>query len=228
MGFRCRVPSCQNAGMTRALLFASILALLAGCRTYSNLADPIVLVQTPQGTELGVSTTHGVAFLGRTAKAGRAELVVWFGDGPSIEPGLIEPIGGDLYTIDVPLKLPTVALSFRDPSDGEPVEIRGRGPSGPWKVDGRIVKLEGVEGILLEVQAPFDEASDQTGAGIFVLGDDGHSRLLGLLSGRLALIGEGPDRVVLTAVGPTDLWRLVAYRRDLREQEPAVRRPDLL
>ena len=215
-------------GMTRALLLASLLAFVPGCRTYSNLADPIVLVQTPGGTELGVSTTHGVAFLGRTARAGRAEVVVWFGDGPSIEPGLIEPIGGDLFTIDVPLRLPTVALSFQDPAHGDPVQILGRGASGPWKATGEIVRIEGVEGLLLEVVEPFDAPSDQTGAGVFVTGDDGRPRLLGLLSGRLALIGDGPDRTVLTAVGPTDLWRLVAYRRDLNQRRPPITRPDLL
>ncbi len=204
------------------------LFCLPACRTYYNLADPLVVVKTDGGSELGVSTTHGVAFLGSTARAGSAELIVWFGDGPSIEPALIEPIGGGLFVLDVPIQLPRVPLSFRVPADGEQVEIRGRGAEGPWKLLARVVRRAGVDGILLEMLEPFDLASDQTGAGVFVQGDDDRPRLLGLLSGRMALIGDGQDTTYLTVTGPTELWRLVAYRRDLKEQRDHPTRPDLL
>ena len=213
--------------MTRILLSALVLSVLPACRTYSNVADPLVLVQTRGGSELGVSTSHGVVFLGSTARAGEANLVVWFGDGPSIEPSLIEPIGGGLYTLDVPLALPSMPLSFRDPDDGERVELRGRGPSGPWRSDAAVVKHPAVAGILLEPPPEFRTASDQTGAGVFVLGENDRPRLLGLVSGRLVLIEEGQRRTFLTVVGPADLWRLVAYRRDLRETRLQPVRPDL-
>ncbi|MHC4893742.1 MAG: hypothetical protein ACYTFV_10325 [Planctomycetota bacterium] len=198
---------------------AFLLALSAtnlGCRTTEQQVDPTVILETSGGRELGVSTDYGVVFLGRTARAGGVDVAAWFGDGPSIEVSVIEPVGEGIFTADTDIFLPSVALSFRTPQAGEEVVIQGRDVEGRWRVPTTVARPDGADGLLLDIPLELEEPNDQTGAGIFVYDERGRSRLLGLLSGRVALTDSetGEVREYLTAVGPSTLWRLVSFRRD--------------
>ena len=110
-------------------------------------------IRTSGGSELGVATDYGVLFLGRTARSGEVRVVAWFGDGPSVEASVIEPLGGGLYTAETEIRLPTIPMSFRTPEPGERLYVVGRAegdlhrlaaavrqdgprlvrPRGPWR-----------------------------------------------------------------------------------------------
>jgi hypothetical protein len=213
----------------RPLLLAGLLSCLGACRSYPNLVEPTVVIETAGGLELGVSTDYGVVFLGQKGRTGQAEMVAFFGDGPSIEPILIEPLGAGLFLAQPGLELPAVQLTFADPAPGTRVQIRGRGPDGPWSSKAWIAADPRVEGLLLEVPEGFRLPNDQIGAGVYLREPGAPWRLLGLVSGHLALSGTSaePPREFLTAVGPRDLWRLPAHRREAPRRYPAPTRPDL-
>ncbi len=203
--------------------------------------DPAILVQTAGGYEQGVSTHYGVVFLGRTARTGDAEVTAWFGDGPSIESSVIEPLGGGLYTVETEIRLPDVTILYADPEAGTEVELTGYwGRDGKWTSNTRIARHPSVEGILLELPEDADEIPTLLGAGVYVEGPDrrewprlaGRNRarqLVGLVSGRIALSGaDGVTRNYLTVAGPESLWRLVTYRRRLTHKQRWVYREDIL
>jgi len=209
---------------------AALLALATSAACIAPDPDPTVLVRTSRGVELGASTTHGVVFLGSTAISGEAEVMAWFGDGPSLEPSLIEPLGAGLCTVDVDIDLPMVPLSFDLPAEGARVEIRGRDVAGAWTREARCVRDPLADGLLLTV--PDDPLpAESLGAGVYVRDRHERLRLLGLLTGRALLVdGAGDERgprEVLVAVGPADLWRVVSYGRNRHRPQPWVYREDL-
>ncbi len=214
--------------LRQALPLALLTLALPACRSFEDLADPTVVVETRAGSELGVSTEYGVVFLGSTADSGEATVIAWFGDGPSIEPALIEPLGPNLYVLNTEIRLPTAQLSYADPAHGTPVVVRGRSSAGAWVETTRVVRDDRIDGFLLEPIARLSGATDQTGAGVFLPGGTGDSELIGLVSGRLRFEDSGDPTEYLAVVGPTSLWRLVTYRRDVQEERPPVLRPDVL
>ncbi len=223
-------PSRRHGAVSMPIrLAAGIAALfLAGCAFDRKAVDPTVLVETRAGRELGVSTDWGIVFLGATAGFGRADVVVWYGDGPSIEPTVVEPIGGGLYVLDIEIRPPTVPLVFDEPAAGEWVELVGRNLDGRWRTRVRVVQHPAVLGLLLEIPTELSEPSDQVGAGVFVRDPSGVLALLGLVSGRIQLESPRGTGTYLTVVGPRDLWRLVAYRRDDALKHTNVYRDDIL
>lgn len=220
---------------SRALALTGAALLLCGCSTSKKVMDPTVMVRTEGGLELGVSTDYGVVFLGSTAQAGDADLTVWFGDGPSLEQTLIEPVGAGLYTLETQIRLPTVPLAFDQPAAGDELMLIGRDVNGTVELPLIAASDPRIEGLVFEVPPALLEGSDQTGAGVYQRSVTGELQLLGLLSGRIRLTAAGPGEdglpaevEYLTAVGPTSLWRLVTYRRDRHLAEPWVYRNDIL
>jgi hypothetical protein len=213
---------------TRPLPIVALLALAtAACRTPPIVVDPTVVLETRGGRELGVSTDYGVVFLGHTAQAGEVDVAVWFGDGPSLEPSVIEPVGGGIFTAGTEIRLPSVALSFEDPEAGTEVWIQGRDVQGRWRIKGRVARRPEVDGLLLAVPAELALPNDQTGAAVLVFDDADRLRLLGLVSGRIRLeTAEGTGQF-LTVVGPDSLWRLVSFRRDPHLDPPLPYRDDV-
>lgn len=213
-----------------ALPLAGLLLALGSASCVSADPDPTVLVRTSRGIELGASTIHGVVFLGTTATSGEADVMAWFGDGPSLEPSLVETIGGGLYTVDVDIDLPAVPLTFDLPPDGTPLEIRGRDSAGPWVRASRSVVDPLADGLLLDVPDESLPASS-LGAGVYVRDRRGELRLLGLLSGRALLVdptrATSDPREYLVALGPADLWRIVSFSRNRHRPDPWVYREDL-
>ena len=113
------MPLLHRSAALPALLLACLVA--TGCRGVRTAADPTLEVRSIGGQELAVSTDHGIVFLGRTARSGRVEITAWFGDGPSIEASVVEPLGGGLYTAVTEIRLPSVPLSFVTPRPGQEV-----------------------------------------------------------------------------------------------------------
>jgi len=210
-------------------LLALLLALATtACQGAKLQYDPTVIIDTRGGRELGVSTNYGIVFLGRTAGAGEADVAVWFGDGPSIEQSVIEPVGAGLYIVDTEIRVPSIPLGFDDPHDGAEVWIQGRDVNGRWRVETRVVRRPDVDGILLEVPPSLSGSTDQTGAGVFIRDDKGRARVLGLVSGRLILETAESTSSYLTVIGPETLWRLVSYRRDPHVRSRVPYRDDVL
>jgi len=105
----------EPSPVLRALRIASIvetatyLVLLAGI-AYHLAGGPRLTAIT--------GSVHGVVFLGRGATSGEAEVVGWFGDGPPIEPTLIEPLGPRPYSLGVEIELQKVPLGCELPPPG--------------------------------------------------------------------------------------------------------------
>ena len=218
----------------RASLFPRLAALVAcaalgSCVTSKEVVDPTILIHAPEGTELGVSTEFGTVFLGRYARGGEIDVSAWFGDGPSLETSVVEPIGAGLYTAETEILLPAVPLTFEQPKPGARVTVRGRVGAEPWELEGEVRTDPRVEGILLRPWAGLTGSPSQVGAGVYLGDSPEELRLLGLVSGRLRLIDADGDAVdYVTVVGPRDLWRLAAYRRDLSRKPRWVYREDVL
>lgn len=210
--------------------FLAVAALLPSCVGVRDLADPVLAIRTRNGNELGISTDYGVVFLGRTARSGAAEITAWYGDGPSIESTVIEPVGSGLFTAETEIRLPEVQLSFDDPKPGDELLVFGRDARGAWNEKVRVEEDPRVLGLVTTIPARLRGASDQIGAGVFVVPESGEKdkKLVGLVAGELTLTGADGERRYLAVVGPQDLWRLVTHRRDLVRKKRWVYREDIL
>lgn len=218
------------ASRARTCLPVLLFAALAACQGTRNVMDPILEIRTPGGQELGVSTEYGVLFLGRTARSGEVSVIAWYGDGPSLEISVIEPLGDGLYTAETLIRLPAIPITFRTPRPGDVVHVLGRRGAEAWEADATVLADPRVDGILLSIPSELDDSPDQIGAGIFV--DDpetGNRRLVGMVSGMLELADEhGAARRYLTAMGPEQIWRLVTRRQDLLQKRRWIYREDVL
>lgn len=217
----------------RSTLFLACLAALPACVGNRTLANPTLALRTSGGEELGVSTDYGIVFLGRTAQAGRVEIESWFGDGPNIEPAVIEPIGAGLYTAETEIRLAQVSMTFEDPAPGSKLLVVGMDHGQPWEEWVRVVSDPRVLGVITTIPARLRGRADQIGAGVYVVpGDDedetDQKRLVGLYAGQVRLSTRDGDKDYLAIIGPTDLWRLVAHRRDLLQRKRWVYREDIL
>jgi hypothetical protein len=214
----------------RPALAVCLLALLSACTASRKLADPVLLIETDGGRELGVSTEYGVVFLGRTARSGPVTVTAWFGDGPSMEASVIEPLGGGLYTAETEIRLPQVPMTFRTPLPGERVAVVGRRQRDWWYEFTYVASDVRVEGLILDPIPDLQNAPTQIGAGVYV--DDIENErylLIGLVSGTVRLTGpDGREREYLTVMGPEDLWRLVTFRREVEHKRRWVYREDIL
>ena len=206
------------------LLFLPLFASCVGTRT---VLDPTVQMVTSGGAELGVSTDYGVVFLGRTARSGPVQMTVWFGDGPSVETSIIEPVGSGLFTAEAEITLPSVPMDFDPPVAGETLLVIGRDANGPWETEVTAQADPRVWGSLLTIPQQLAGRADQVGAGVYREGDHGR-RLVGLVSGRLLLDADGKTTEYLTVIGPAHLWRLVTHRKDAGRRKPWVYREDIL
>jgi hypothetical protein len=215
---------------SRGLLPILLCAVLGSCQGTRNVMDPILEIRTPGGNELGVATDYGVLFLGRTARSGEVSVIAWYGDGPSLEISVIEPLGEGLYTAETQIRLPAIPITFRTPRPGDVVYVLGRHGAEDWEAEVTVQSDPRVEGILLSIPSELVNAPDQVGAGVFV--DDpetGKRRLVAMVSGTLELTDESGAAVrYLTAMGPEQIWRLVTRRQDLLQRRRWIYREDVL
>lgn len=195
-----------------------------------NVQQPTLQIQSDHGMELGVSTEYGVLFLGRTVRSGEIEVTAWYGDGPSIEPSVVEPLGGGLYTAQTEIELPTTRLTFQPPEPGAWVTVIGRRDGEVWETEAKVLSDPRVDGILLRTPPLLRSEEEQIGAGVFVLDPKGDRVLVGLVSGRLQLPHPDTGQPVsyLTVMGPNDTWRLVVHSRSIQRKKRFVYRDDVL
>ena len=222
------IPRAKQSKWHAFALPILVLAALASCSGTRKIIDPVVRIRTAGGSELGVSTEHGVVFLGTTAERGEVEVEAYFGDGPSIESSVIEPVGGGLFTAEMDIKLQSVALSFAEPRDGETLEIIGRKGNKRRTATAKVRTDPRVLGLLLEIPSGFTDDPDQVGAGVFRKESKFERELVGLVTGKIQLERRGKLRKYLTVAGPTVLWRFAAHRRDHLRRSPFVYREDIL
>jgi len=218
-----RIPALSIGSL--AIVVASALASCTGVRT---IADPVVHIRTPAGEELGVNTDYGLVFLGRTARSGPAEVTSWYGDGPSIEKVVIEPVGGSIYTAETEIRLPECVMEFETPAAGTELWIYGRDPYGPWKEKVTVLEEPRVLGIVTTIPQRLYGRPEFIGAGLFVVPEENEheKRLVGLVSGRVILQTKQGEREYLAICGPEHLWRLVA--RGAPERKRWIYREDVL
>ncbi|MFT5733144.1 MAG: hypothetical protein ACJAZN_001269 [Planctomycetota bacterium] len=217
----------RRAQPRRTLALLALLAL-ASCSGTRKLTDPVLNIRTSGGDELGVSTDHGVVFLGKYAERGEVDVTAFYGDGPTIERSVIEPVGGGLFTAEMDIELPKVPISFEEPRDGETLEIMGRKGNRKWSVLARVRTDPRVLGLLLEVPSGFPDDPDQVGAGVYRKHGRDDRELVGLVTGKIQLESRGSLRRYIAVSGPTVLWRFAAHRRDLLRKKPFVYREDIL
>ena len=213
----------RPAALAELLAVSLVSLVFVGCAGSRTLADPVVRITTEGGNELGVSTDYGVVFLGRTATRGPVAIEAHFGDGPSVERSITEPVGGGLFTALTEIELPSVPISFDPPRAGEALVVAGRTTQGQWERATSVVIDERVFGLLVESIGGALDEGDQVGAGVFRQINEYDRELVGLVSGKLTLDG----RTYLAVVGPEVTWRLVAHRRDLLRRKPWVYREDV-
>jgi hypothetical protein len=212
-------------------LFALVLWFLAACQGTRMVADPVLEVRGAEGaTELAVSTDYGLVFLGRTARSGPIEVTAWFGDGPSIEFTVVEPLGGGLFTAEPQIRLPRVPMSFETPRAGQTLRLIGRRGRSKWSADVTVRSDKAVAGLIVDVPGELADKPGQAGAGLYLAGPGEHDlRLVGLVTGEVEVTAaDGGARRYLTAVGPDQLWRLVTYRRNFPRQRKFVYRADVM
>jgi hypothetical protein len=221
-------PLAQRIAALATLFLATLTSGCAGMRT---LSDPTLLVETGGGRELGVATDYGVVFLGRTARSGPVRITAWFGDGPSLEKTVIEPIGPELCTAAMPIRMPDVTFDFRDPEPGETLRVFGRDAAGKWNAEVTVQSDPRILGLVTTIPARLRNAPDQIGAGVYtypVGGDERTKRLVGLVAGTIRLRTAEGEREYLAIIGPQELWRLVANRHDAGARRPWIYREDVL
>ena len=210
---------------------ALALALLAtACQGTRKLADPLIEVRGPEATELGVATDYGLVFLGRSARAGPVDVTAWFGDGPSTEQAVVEPLGGGLFTAEPEIRFPRVPIAFDTPAPGTRLLLVGRVGRERWQEEVEVLADPRVEGRLVRVPARLSTTPAE-GAGLFMVNPlaEHELKLVGLVSGRIALVAaDGKQVEYLAAFGPDQLWRLDAYRRDYPKRRKFVYRDDIL
>jgi hypothetical protein len=176
-----------------------------------------------------VSTEYGTVFLGRFARGGEIDVTAWFGDGPSLESSVVEPLGAGLFTAETEIRLPAVRLAFHQPRNGATVTVRGRNGANIWSLETAVRTDPRVDGILLQPTGSLTGSEEEIGAGVFIGEELEDYHLLGLVSGRIELVDAGGAVTeYVTVVGPTDLWRIVAHGRDLQRKAHWVYREDVL
>ena len=215
---------------TALLASLTLLLLLPSCIGSRKGVDPTLRILSEQGDELGVSTMYGVVFLGRHTNAGPVEIEAMFGDGPSIESSVVDPLGGGLFTAETDIRLPSVPLTFKELKPGQRVLVKGRRGRKSWERWVKVRKDDRVLGILLDTISQLDGEPDQIGAGVYLkpTSKPGDLRLVGIVSGRITLESEGNKRTYLTVEGPESLWRLVTFKRKDLKKRKWVYRDDVL
>jgi hypothetical protein len=209
----------------------SLVCALAACQGTRKLADPVLEIRGPELSELGVATDYGLVFLGRSARSGSVEVTAWFGDGPSLELAVVEPLGGGLFTAEPEIRFPRVPMSFVTPAPGTRLVVIGRVGAERWEAEVEVAGDPAIEGLITSIPSQVLDQDGQVGAGLYVLDplDERTKRLVGLVSGTIEIDdGSGGVRRYLTAVGPDQLWRLITYRREFPHKRKFVYRDDIL
>jgi hypothetical protein len=216
---------CPKSLATLAL--TASVAILSACNSVPKPHGP-VLIQTARGEEQGVNTPYGVVFLGRTANEGRCDVVVFYGDGPSVEPGEIRAAGADLYRVDLAVRAPASEISFTYPAPDDDLILSVVQDDSVDFYHTQVATAPGAGGTVVDLPGGFPATAAATGAGLYRK-EDGRYRLVGLVNGMARYEdASGRARSVLTYVGPRDLVPFVLQNKDQGRAVDAPRREDVI
>jgi hypothetical protein len=183
---------------------------------------PVVVIRTPGGTELGVTTDEGVFFLGRTAQEGPAKVLYWLGDSPLVESGEVRRRGGSIYEVLLDVDLPAVPISFEPLRPGESLVLIGVDDDWAWQYGVVVPEDPMASGTIVRWPSGLRIEPSQVGAGVFRDTGEGLT-LVGLVKataeieggGRFLLLAGLPElRVALLEPRSAVPVREVLYRAD--------------
>ena len=191
----------RNSSLRLAPLAAALL--LTACSGSRKLVDPVVVITTRNGMELGVTTQSGIVFTGATAERGEVEIEAWFGDGPTIERTIIEPVSDELFTAETDIVLPSVPISFDEPRDGESLQLMGRKDGARWSTSARVKTDPAGSGCCSRSPRASRTNSTRWGPACSALSEHRHE-LVGLVVGKVQLERNGSIERYPAVAGPTE------------------------
>ena len=166
--------------------------------------------------------------MGRTAREGRCDVTIYFGDGPSIEPGRIEVVDADLCLALLEIKSPRPKFPTHIPIPRTTYCWESSARRAPSSTVTRLATDMGVEGTAVHVPSGFPLSPSIVGAGIYRF-EDFRFRLVGVVNGVAHFqdkIGVGHD--VFTFLGPRNLARVAIYDRDRGRPKESPVRTDII
>lgn len=188
----------------RAVLLFATLPLLPACSAWLfsgehwiDRSQPVALVETTGGVELGATTEFGVLTLGRTATEGACRVHYFLGPTPLIDDGQIVATGSVFHRADIDLKTMLLPCMDRDPTPEDRLVAM-------WMPDPR-----STTSVSVQLSTDSDASGDvlvgdglnlPAGATVLRVVDDGYE-FVGLIAGRATLQGRsyyvfaGMDRV---------------------------------
>ena len=181
----------------RLLLVPCLVACTTGCTAWFfsgedqvDRSQPVALVETIGGVELGATTELGVLTLGRTAVEGPCRVHYFLGPTPIVETGALEAAGGGFTRAAIDLRTQHLRVLDRPPTPADELVAM-------WTPDGTTtrsvrVQLASVEGVRGDVLADPGEPLP-AGATVLCRGEDGGWLFAGLVAAR-ATVDAGPAR----------------------------------
>ena len=205
----------------RALLLAAA-ALAGGCS--STMPNGPIYVRTAGGTEQGVATQFGLVCLGKTARSGRCDVTVFYGDGPSSEPGQLTPIDANLCGIQIELRAPTCEVSYFYPSVDDELVIGLAGEREQVFYDTRLVREPGAtHRPLVEMPSGFPTEPFMIGAPVY-RHEDQRYRLVGLVTG----VTSAGGKQALECLWPREMAPLAITAPHREPWRPSPTRDDII
>lgn len=200
---------------------ALLLACLSACgiQRPEDGGPPVVAIETPGGTELGVNTDLGILFAGRTSQAGPCKLTVFFGATPVVENGEIQELRGGLYQTRTVARTASAPILMEHPLPGESLQLMGVRDGQVYTQSVSLAGDDDVSGNVLAVPSGF--TPDQVGAPLFVE-RDGRRYLVGLVKALARLEGGDGAREFLVFSG------LEQLRDAMLQRQPAVREAEVI
>lgn len=200
--------------MRSRLLATCLLPLLSGCsvwffsgETSYDWSQPVALVETTGGVELGATTEFGILTLGRTATGGPCRVRYFLGPTPMVEDGALVATGSVFTRAEIDLKTMAVRAFDHPPTDADELLVM-------WTPDGtttqtatvHLVHAQDAQGDLL--QPPGRELP--AGAAVLVRTRDDGLQFLGLIAGKAIVEGGGEPREYYVFAGVDRIREMLA------------------
>lgn len=176
--------------------------------------NPMVLVETTGGVELGCATEFGVLTLGRTASSGPCRVHYFLGTTPMVEAGALQSPGSTFTLAEIDLKTPLVRVLDRPLAEDDTLVAA-------WTPDG--IRRERVSVRRWRDPAVAGDALADPGrelpcgAAILRVVDSETVQFVGLVVGRATLAGTGSTRTGYIYAGADRVRELLALPRSLPE-----------
>ena len=174
--------------------------------SWVDRSQPVALVETVGGVELGATTEFGVLLLGRTATEGPCRVHYFLGPTPMIEDGELSSTGSMFTVAEIDLKTMSLRVLDRCPNSEDPLIVM-------WTPDGthteqlsvQLAAEPGIKGDVL--QHPGSEVP--IGAAVFAETDEG-LLFVGLVAGKAEVADQGAVRQYFVFAGVDRLREMLA------------------